>query len=110
MKPLADFILIREHTIKEMKTHGGIIIPDRADARKQLGIGEVIRVGPGLVMANGTKNDIDVKIGDKVFYYKQHAVPILVHQEEMVILMERNIIGILEPEDFPDETKPSTAA
>jgi len=95
VKPLADRILLRR--IEEKETvRGGIIIPDTAKEKPQEG--EVIAVGNGKILENGTKVPLDVKQGDKILFGKYSGTDIKIDGTEYVILREDDVLGILAAE------------
>lgn len=101
MKMLANLILVRPEKWTEQK-QGGIILP--RESAKQFARGEVLETGPGLVMADGTFNSVDVDPGERILYYKDSAVAITIDEQEHHIVQEREVLAILEPGDFADIT------
>ena len=101
MRMLADNVLVRPEPWTTVK-HGSIVLPDTAQVKNTFARGEVKRVGPGLFHPNGDRPPIEVEIGDHILFYKRNGVPIVVAQEEHLIVSEREILGILDPEDFRD--------
>lgn len=92
-KPLQDRLLVRRIEEKEIK-QGGIIIPDTAKEKPQQG--EVMAVGTGKVLDDGSKRALDVKVGDKVLFGKYAGTDIKIEGEELLILREDDILGIIE--------------
>jgi len=92
LKPLHDRVLVRR-TESEEKTAGGLIIPD--SAKEKPAEGEIIAVGEGLRNADGERVALDVKVGDKVLFGKWNGQDITVDGEELLIMKETDIIGIL---------------
>ncbi len=92
-KPLQDRILIRRIEEKETK-QGGIIIPDTAKEKPQQG--EVIAVGTGKILEDGSKRAVDVKVGDKILFGKYAGTDIKIEGEELLILREDDVLGIIE--------------
>ncbi|MBI4596049.1 MAG: co-chaperone GroES [Candidatus Tectomicrobia bacterium] len=92
-KPLQDRILVRRIEEKEAK-QGGIIIPDTAKEKPQSG--EVIAVGTGKILEDGSKRAVDVKVGDKILFGKYAGTDIKLEGEELLILREDDVLGILE--------------
>ena len=90
IQPLHDKILVKRVDKSEDKTAGGIYIPDQSKERAQ--IGEVIAVGPGKILSNGSLQKITVKRGNEVFFGKYSGTEI---SEDYVVLREDEIIGIL---------------
>jgi chaperonin GroES len=92
-RPLHDRVVVRRITPEE-KTKGGIIIPDTAQEKPQEG--EVIAVGPGGRDENGKLIPIDVKAGDHVLFGKWSGTEIKLDGEELLIMKESDIMGVLE--------------
>ena len=93
VKPIADRVLVRRIEEQEMK-RGGILIPDTAKEKPQEG--EVLAVGNGKVLDNGTKVPMDVKVGDKILFGKYSGTEIKMNGEEHLIMREDDILGIVE--------------
>ena len=91
IKPLGDKVLVKPNTSTE-KTAGGIVLPDTAKERPQEG--EVIAVGPGRVLDNGTKAEINVKVGDTVIYSKYGGTEIKSDGTEYLILDESSLLAV----------------
>jgi chaperonin GroES len=91
IKPLADRVVVRPQEAEE-KTAGGLFIPDTAKEKPQRGT--VVAVGPGKV-ENGTKIDMSVKEGDTVLYGKYSGTEITLGDEEVMIMRESDILGIV---------------
>jgi len=92
-RPLHDRVLIRRIE-EENKTPGGIIIPDTAKEKPQQG--EVVAVGPGARDESGKLIPLDVKVGDKVLFGKWSGSEVTIDGEELLIMKESDILGILE--------------
>jgi chaperonin GroES len=93
VKPLRDRVLVRRIEEAEQKV-GGIIIPDSAKEKPLQA--EVIAVGSGRVLDDGTKVKLDVKAGDKVLIGKWSGTEVKVDDEELLILKEDEVLGVLE--------------
>jgi chaperonin GroES len=93
LTPLQDRILIRRIAEKN-KTSGGILIPDTAQEKAQEG--EVIAVGKGKRLDNGTVQPIDVKPGDRILFGKYTGSDIKLDGVEHLILREEEVLGVLE--------------
>ena len=92
VRPLHDRLLVRR--IEEKETvKGGIIIPDTAKEKPQEG--EVLAVGNGKVLDNGTKVNLDVKVGDKILFGKYSGTDIKINGEEVLILREDEVLAVL---------------
>lgn len=93
LKPLGDRIVVKAVEAEE-KTAGGIVLPDTAKEKPQTA--EVIAVGPGKTLDNGTIAPMEVKVGDKVVYGKYSGTEIKVGAEDVIILRQDDILGIVE--------------
>jgi chaperonin GroES len=93
IRPLHDRVIV-QRIKEEEKTKGGIIIPDTAKEKPQEG--KVIAVGPGKVLENGTKVTLDVKVGDKILFGKYSGTEIKVEGEELLMMREDDILGVIE--------------
>ena len=93
VRPLGDRVIVKDLP-KEEKTKGGVILPDSAKEKPQQG--EVIAVGTGKILENGTKVPMEVKVGDKVLYGKYSGTDIKLDGEEYLIVKESEILGIIE--------------
>lgn len=93
IRPLQDRILVKRLTGEE-KTKGGIIIPDSAKEKPQEG--EVVAVGNGKTLDNGTVKTVDVKVGDKILFSKYSGSEIKVEGEEFLIVREDDILGVVQ--------------
>jgi chaperonin GroES len=91
IKPLADRVVLRAIT-QEEKTKGGIVLPDTAKEKPQEG--EVMAVGTGKVLENGTKIPLEVKVGDRVVFSKYSGTEIKIDGEEYLILRESDILAV----------------
>ncbi|PYQ25214.1 MAG: co-chaperone GroES [Acidobacteria bacterium] len=92
VRPLHDRLLIRR--IEERETaKGGIIIPDTAKEKPQKG--EVLAVGNGKILENGTKLALDVKVGNKILFGKYTGTDIKIDGEEVLILREDEVLAVL---------------
>ena len=93
IKPLHDKILVKRID-EENKTKGGIIIPDTAKERPMEG--KVVAVGAGKVLKDGSKRPLAVKEGDRVLFAKYAGTELKVEGEEVLILSEEEVLGIVE--------------
>jgi chaperonin GroES len=92
-RPLGDRVVVRR--VKEdTKTAGGIIIPETAQEKPQEG--EVISVGPGALDESGKRVQPEVKAGDFVLFGKWSGTEVKVEGEELLIMKESDIMGVLE--------------
>ena len=93
VRPLQDRVLVRR-IAEEEKTKGGIIIPD--SAKEKPIEGEVIAVGNGKILEDGSVRKLDVKVGDRVLFGKYGGTEVKVDGEDRLILREDDILGVLE--------------
>jgi len=91
LTPLADRVVVRPQAAEEV-TSGGLIIPDTAKEKPQKGT--VVAVGPGKV-ENGTKIEMSVKEGDTVLYGKYAGTEVTIDGEDVLIMRESDILGIV---------------
>ncbi len=92
VRPLHDRLLVKR--IEEAETvKGGIIIPDSAKEKPQEG--EVVAVGNGKILDNGTKVALDVKAGDKILFGKYSGTDIKIDGEEYMILREDEVLAVI---------------
>ncbi|MEY2979069.1 MAG: co-chaperone GroES [Prochlorotrichaceae cyanobacterium] len=92
VKPLADRVFVRVAEAEE-KTAGGIILPDNAKEKPQ--VGEIVQVGPGKRNDDGSRSEMEVKIGDKVLYSKYAGTDIKVGGDDYVLLAEKDILAVV---------------
>ncbi|UVO51592.1 co-chaperone GroES [Sphingomonas sp. SUN019] len=92
-RPLHDRVLVRRIEAEE-KTAGGIIIPDTAKEKPQEG--EVVAAGTGARNEAGEVHPLEVKPGDKVLFGKWSGTEVKVDGEELLIMKESDILGIVE--------------
>ncbi len=91
-RPLHDRVLVRRVEAQE-KSSGGIIIPDTVQEKPQEG--EVISVGTGTRAEDGTITPLDVKAGDKILFGKWSGTEIKLDGEELIIMKESDILGVV---------------
>ena len=93
LRPLDDRIVIKQLEAEE-KTSGGIILPDAAKEKPQ--IGKVVVAGPGKVLDDGKRSKMSVKKGDEVLYGKYMGNDVEIDGKKLVIIREGDILGIIE--------------
>jgi chaperonin GroES len=91
-RPLHDRVLVRRIEAAE-KTAGGIIIPETAKEKPQEG--EVVSVGTGTRLEDGTIVPLDVKAGDKILFGKWSGTEVKLGGEDLLIMKESDLLGIL---------------
>ena len=92
-RPLHDRVVVKRIDAEE-KTAGGIIIPD--SAKEKPSQGEVIAVGPGARDESGKLVPLDVQVGDRVLFGKWSGTEVKVYGEDLLIMKESDILGIVE--------------
>ncbi|MBX9668914.1 MAG: co-chaperone GroES [Candidatus Obscuribacterales bacterium] len=92
IKPLADRVVVKKLESEE-KTSGGIVLPDTAKEKPQQG--EILAVGPGKFDDKGTRQPMEVKVGDKVLFAKYSGTEVKIEGVEYLILAERDILAII---------------
>ena len=93
LKPLNDRVIVKR-VESETKTLGGIIIPDTAKEKPVEA--EVIAVGTGRMLDNGTRQPMQVRVGDKVLFGKYSGTEVKICGEEHLILREDDILAVVE--------------
>lgn len=94
IKPLHDRVIVRRLDESSDKTAGGLFIPETAKEKPQEG--EVIAAGAGKYKEDGSRQPLDVKQGDRVLFGKYSGSEIKIDGEELLIMREDEILGIIE--------------
>ena len=92
VKPLGDRILVKVSEAEE-QTAGGILLPDTAKEKPQ--VGEVVQVGSGKRNEDGSIQPMEVKVGDQVLYSKYAGTDIKLGSDDYVLLRESDILATL---------------
>ena len=92
-RPLHDRVLVKRLE-QEEKTAGGVIIPDTAKEKPMEG--EIVAAGPGARKEDGTVAALDVKAGDKVLFGKWSGTEVKIDGEELLIMKESDLLGVIE--------------
>ena len=93
IRPLQDRVVVRRME-EETTSSGGIVLPGTAAEKPAQG--EVIAIGPGKRHENGETQPVDVKVGDTVVFGKYSSNTINIDDEELLILNESEIFGVIE--------------
>ena len=93
LRPLGDRVVIKP-TPREEMTKSGIVLPDTAKEKPQEG--EIIAVGPGKTLDDGSREVMDVAVGDKVLYAKYAGTEFKVEEQELLIVSQKDILAIVE--------------
>jgi chaperonin GroES len=93
IRPLHDRVVVRRLE-EETLTAGGIVLPDSATEKPSQG--EILAVGSGKVLENGEVRALDVSVGDKILFGQYGGSTVKVDGDELLILSESEIFGVLE--------------
>ena len=93
IRPLHDRVIVKRLE-EERTTAGGIVIPDSAAEKPMRG--EIIAVGNGKILENGQIRALQVKVGDKVLFGKYAGTEVKMDGEEIVVMREEDIMGVIE--------------
>jgi chaperonin GroES len=93
IRPLHDRVVVRRLP-EELKSAGGIVIPDSAAEKPMQG--EIIAIGAGKVLDNGDVRALAVKTGDVVLFGKYSGTEVKINGQELVVMREDDIMGIVE--------------
>ncbi|MCG8536781.1 MAG: co-chaperone GroES [Pseudomonadales bacterium] len=93
IRPLHDRVVVRR-VEEETKSAGGIVLPGSATEKPSQG--EILAVGPGRVSESGEVRPLDVKAGDKVVFGQYAGSAVKIDGEELLIMSESEIFGVLE--------------
>ena len=93
LRPLGDRVVVKPSAREEM-TKSGIVLPDTAKEKPQEGM--ILAVGPGRILDDGTREAMDVKVGNKVLYGKYAGTEFKVDGDELLIVSQKDILAIVE--------------
>lgn len=93
IRPLQDRVVVKRKE-EETKSAGGIVLPGSATEKPAQG--EVLAVGPGRLLDNGDVRPVDLKVGDTVVFGKYASNTVKMGDDELLILNESDIFGVLE--------------
>jgi chaperonin GroES len=93
IRPLHDRVVVRRME-EERTSAGGIVIPDSATEKPIQG--EIVAVGNGKIMDNGDHRSLDVKVGDRVLFGKYSGTEVKLDGEELLVMREDDIMGVVE--------------
>lgn len=91
LRPLGDRVVVKVLEAEE-KTAGGIILPDTAKDKPQEG--EIVAVGTGRVLDNGTRVAVEVQVGDRVIFSKYGGTEVKVDNTEYLIIRESDLLAV----------------
>ena len=93
IRPLHDRVVIKRLEAEE-KTASGIVLPGNAAEKPDMG--EVIAVGNGKILENGERRPLELKVGNKVIFGKYSGQTVKVEGEELLVMREEDVMGIVE--------------
>ncbi len=93
IRPLHDRIIVKRLE-EERKTASGIVIPDTAAEKPDQG--EIIAVGKGKILEDGSVRALEVKVGDRVLFGKYSGQAVKVQGEELLVMREEDVMGVVE--------------
>lgn len=93
LQPLGDRVVVKAQEEDEARTPSGLVIPDTAKEKPQ--IGEILAIGPGALNEDGDRMPMDVGVGDVVVYSKFGGTEIKVEGQEYLILSSRDLLAIV---------------
>jgi chaperonin GroES len=93
LQPLGDRVVVKPLEREEV-TKSGIVLPGTAQEKPQEG--EVIAVGPGRVLDNGQRVNIELKTGDRVLFAKYAGTEFKLDDDELLVLSERDILAQIQ--------------
>jgi chaperonin GroES len=94
LRPLGDRVVVKP-VAKEEMTKAGIILPDTVD-KERPEQGEVIAVGPGRLLENGSRASMSLKVGDKVVFKKYSPDEVKVDGVEYLVIAESDVMAVVE--------------
>ena len=101
LRPLHDRVVIKRLEEAEQR-RGGIYIPDTAKEKPQEG--EVVAVGDGRILEDGSRIPLDLEVGDRVLFGKYSGTEVKIGDEELLIMRESDVLGVVEG---AEKTKPA---
>lgn len=92
LRPLGDRVVI-ESTPREEMTKSGIVLPDTAKEKPQEG--KILAAGPGKILEDGSREAMDVAVGDKVLYAKYAGTEFKIDEKELLIVSQKDILAVV---------------
>jgi chaperonin GroES len=93
LRPLGDRLVVKPSEREEM-TKSGIVLPDTAKERPQEGT--ILAVGPGRTLDDGSREPIEVIVGQKILFQKYAGTEFKLDEEELLILSQKDILAVIE--------------
>ena len=93
LKPMGDRLVVRPSAREEM-TKSGIVLPDTVKERPQEGT--ILAVGPGRTLDDGTKEPIEVAVGEKILFQKYAGTEFKLDDEDLLILSQKDVLAVIK--------------
>jgi chaperonin GroES len=93
LKPLGDRLVVKP-TPREEMTKSGLVLPDTAKERPQEGT--VIAAGPGKILDDGSREAMDVEVGQKILFQKYAGTEFKLEEDELLILSQKDVLAVIE--------------
>ena len=93
LKPLGDRVVVKP-TPREEMTKSGIVLPDTAKERPQEGT--ILAAGPGRTLDDGSREPMDVSVGQKILFQKYAGTEFKLDDDELLILSQKDILAVIE--------------
>jgi chaperonin GroES len=93
LKPLGDRLVVKPMAREEM-TKSGIVLPDTVKERPQEGT--ILAVGPGRTLDDGTREPIEVEVGQKILFQKYAGTEFKLDDEELLILSQKDVLAVIQ--------------
>ena len=93
LKPLGSNVIVQP-TPREEMTKSGIVLPDTAKERPQEGT--ILAAGPGRTLDNGSREEIEVAVGQKVLFQKYAGTEFKLDDDELLILSQKDVLAVIE--------------
>ena len=95
IRPLGQRVLLEKEENVEKTTASGIVLPDTA-YKEEKNIAKVVALGTGNKLEDGTREQFDVSVGDRVIYSKYAATEAEIDDKEYLIIDEKDILAVIE--------------
>ncbi|MEO8246880.1 MAG: co-chaperone GroES [Chloroflexota bacterium] len=93
LKPLGDRLVVKP-TPREEMTKSGLVLPDTAKERPQEGT--VLAAGPGRILDDGSREAMDVAVGQKILFQKYAGTEFKLEEDELLILSQKDVLAVIE--------------
>jgi chaperonin GroES len=93
LKPLGDRLVVKPMAREEM-TKSGIVLPDTVKERPQEGT--ILAVGPGRTLDDGSREPIEVAVGEKILFQKYAGTEFKLDEEDLLILSQKDVLAVIQ--------------